>query len=96
MTGYLSRLQTPNLPNAACTNVDPEIFYAEDQIHPDTEAVEEARLVCASCAEQKSCLVWGLDHENYGMWGGLTANERRYYLKGRYEKLKQAIDLELI
>jgi WhiB family redox-sensing transcriptional regulator len=96
MTGYYSRLRSPNLEKAACIGVNPEIFFAEDQVSPDFEMVEEARLVCASCAEQKECLGYGLRSENYGMWGGLTANERRNYLRGDFRKLQQAIDLELI
>jgi WhiB family transcriptional regulator, redox-sensing transcriptional regulator len=96
MTGYFSRLRSPDLPKAACVDVDPEIFFADDQVNPDVDAIQQARTICASCEEQNRCLEWGLRNENYGMWGGLTANERRYYLYGKSYKLQHAKDLGII
>ena len=39
--------------------------------------VREAKKICAACPVQSQCLEYGLTHVEYGVWGGLTANERR-------------------
>jgi WhiB family redox-sensing transcriptional regulator len=96
MTGYLSRVHSPDLPQAACTNANPELFFAEDCVNPNAEAIAEARAICSPCAERINCLMWGLQNENFGMWGGLTANERRYYRQGKLYKLTQVRELGLI
>ena len=32
--------------------------------------------VCASCAIQTECARWGIHHELYGIWGGLSDSDR--------------------
>ncbi len=58
---------------AACYGLDPEIFF------PTTE--EEASLAlsfCAACPVRDDCLSWALwQGERYGVWGGMTEQERR-------------------
>ncbi len=39
--------------------------------------VREAKKICAGCPVKEQCLEYGLTHVEYGVWGGLTANERR-------------------
>lgn len=96
MTGYPAKFDTPNLPNAACTTSDPELFYADDCVDPDKVAIELARTVCMGCAERVKCLGWAMQNENYGMWGGLTANERKNFKRGKHHKLVQVAALGLI
>lgn len=96
MTGYPAKFDTPNLPNANCTRTDPELFYAEDCVNPDKALVESARAVCIPCTERLKCLEWGLVKENYGMWGGLTSNERKDFKRGRFHKLTHVVHLGLI
>jgi WhiB family redox-sensing transcriptional regulator len=57
---------------ALCRQVDPELFF------PDTGgSVREAKRVCAGCPVRKQCLDWAIAHDQrYGVWGGLTVNER--------------------
>ena len=76
MTGPLPKLQIPNFDNALCTNTPSEWFYEEDTTKPQPEVIELARSVCASCVERVRCFDWGMENEKYGMWGGVTANER--------------------
>ena len=65
--------------NAACREADTRIFF-----HPPGErgAVHEARdeaakVVCARCPVREACLQFALAaNEPYGVWGGLTADER--------------------
>ena len=98
MTGPISRIVSPNLPMAACANndVNPEWFYAADQVQPNAFEVMRARSLCVICLEQKKCLEWGLENEDFGVWGGLTANERIAYKKNQTKRLKIAEGMGLI
>lgn len=61
-------------PRRACANVpDPDIFFPP----PGTSLhVGRAKAVCASCQFQQECADWGIEHEEHGIYGGLTAQER--------------------
>ena len=56
-----------------CAQTDPESFY------PDKgKPADAARRVCRRCPVQDDCLTWALEtNEQFGVWGGLTANQRR-------------------
>jgi WhiB family redox-sensing transcriptional regulator len=60
-------------------NVDPELFFG----HPDSKVpmskrmVDEARGYCFSCPVQPDCLLYAISgQEAFGIWGGLTPEER--------------------
>ena len=36
-----------------------------------------AKRVCNGCIHKIECQQWGLRHEYYGIWGGLTESDRR-------------------
>lgn len=37
-----------------------------------------AKAVCAPCPHRRVCLEWAIDHhENWGVWGGMSAKERK-------------------
>jgi WhiB family redox-sensing transcriptional regulator len=63
----------------ACRSVDPEIFF-----HPDNERgprrrarQEQAKAICASCPVLQQCREHALAvREPYGVWGGMTEEER--------------------
>lgn len=56
--------------------IDPELFQPISEAH--TSQIARARQVCASCPVQGSCLQFALrTGEDHGIWGGLTAGERR-------------------
>ena len=61
----------PRLESAACRGAQTEIFYAESG-----PAVSRAKLVCAACPDRIACRRWGIEREEFGIWGGLTARER--------------------
>ena len=35
-----------------------------------------AKSVCNSCIHKIECQRWGLEHERFGIWGGLTEGDR--------------------
>lgn len=57
---------------AGCRGMGPELFFPERR-----EQSEEARTVCASCPVRTECTEHALEHEGHGIWGGLSANQRR-------------------
>lgn len=56
-----------------CSQTDPEKFF------PDTgEHSTDAKKTCRRCTVRAECLEYALrNDEEWGVWGGLTANERR-------------------
>lgn len=44
----------------------------------DTDGIEYAKSICNGCSVRLFCLEEALDrNESFGIWGGLTTNERR-------------------
>lgn len=64
--------------SAACTGLDPDMFFSEQGSN-----VALARAICAGCLVEEPCLEWGLHHEDKGIWGGTTPQERRVLRKQR-------------
>ena len=64
--------------SAACRDVDPELFYPAGTDGPALLRIAEAKTVCAQCPVRAECLAWAMAHgEDYGVWGGLSEDERR-------------------
>lgn len=68
----------------ACRNADPETFF-----HPENERgprrrrrQEQAKAICATCPVLQQCRDHALSiREPYGIWGGMTEDEREaHYL----------------
>lgn len=66
------------LPQAACLDGDPELFFpiAAPGTGPYTAQVASAKAVCASCPVQAECLAYALTHLPHGVAGGLDELER--------------------
>jgi WhiB family redox-sensing transcriptional regulator len=73
----------PNLDwqlSAACRGMDTDVFYSRPGERTGRKLRGEARAksVCLRCPVRNPCLDWALRvGEPYGVWGGLTADERR-------------------
>lgn len=66
---------------ARCQGVDPQIFYPSEE---DEAGADEARAICALCPVADSCLEFAISaRETEGVWGGLTARERRRLIRQR-------------
>src|SRR6202021_1906229 len=62
---------------AACRSADPDLFFPISVTGPATQ-IERAKTICAGCGVQRECLEFALTHEqNYGIWGGATAEDRQ-------------------
>lgn len=52
-----------------------DMFYADEEEEPDK--VVQAKAICWSCPIRQECLTRAMERkEEYGIWGGLTAEER--------------------
>ncbi len=61
---------------AACAHADPADFYPPTGAG-NRAATAAARAICAECPVKAPCLQHALDHrEEFGTWGGVTADER--------------------
>lgn len=71
---------------AACVGKS-DLFYDEKS----RIAIARAKALCETCAVKDQCLDHALQHEPLGLWGGLTANERRRMRRRmrRQQKLEQ-------
>jgi WhiB family redox-sensing transcriptional regulator len=62
---------------AACGGVSRDIFFPDEYELPDPAALR----LCERCPVQPACLDWALTHDERGIWGGLTYDERTKILK---------------
>jgi WhiB family redox-sensing transcriptional regulator len=64
---------------ANCTGIDPDLFFPALGGDP-----VRAKAVCAGCVVRQQCLDDALERDEWsGVWGGLTAVERRRLVRRR-------------
>jgi len=58
---------------AACRQIPVELFFP-----PAEQESEVAKRICSDCLVREPCLEFALaEGERFGIWGGLTSQERR-------------------
>lgn len=57
---------------AACAGKS-ELFFSDHL----ASTVKKAKAICAECVVQPECLEHAMNNIEAGVWGGMTANERR-------------------
>jgi WhiB family redox-sensing transcriptional regulator len=63
---------------AACQDEDPELFFPIGDGAAAQEQMARAKVVCRRCLVRQQCLDFALSTgQDAGIWGGLTAAERR-------------------
>lgn len=68
---------------AECRGIDPGIFHPVDE-DEDELAAEPAKQICFQCPVREACLEHAIAvREKHGVWGGLTARERRRLIRRR-------------
>lgn len=68
---------------ASCrsTQVDPDVFFPDDR-----SELLKAQTICASCPVRSSCLEFGQENDETGVWGGWYLKEgyiKKYPFNGR-------------
>lgn len=75
---YISFAELADKTNPRCRKM-PDIFYPEDFGDEYDEVKKKAITVCTRCPIQVQCLEYALEaDEEFGVWGGKTAAQRRY------------------
>jgi len=59
----------PVLPGALCAGRDPELWQTD-------EPSDYVRGVCAACPALVACRQWSIEHDEIGVWAGMTRYER--------------------
>ncbi|MFF8595111.1 WhiB family transcriptional regulator [Streptomyces sp. NPDC015220] len=66
------------LERGACRSEDPELFFPPGEGALSLLRMEQARAVCRRCPVLAECRAFALRNSEYdGIWGGMTARERR-------------------
>jgi WhiB family transcriptional regulator, redox-sensing transcriptional regulator len=64
--------------DAACRGEDSELFFPVGSTGPALPQIAAAKEVCAGCPVREACLEFAMSTgQGYGIWGGLTEDERR-------------------
>ena len=68
--------------NPMCAQTSPSFFFLDDE-DDDTINKETANFsyatalqICKMCEHSAECAEWGIRHEKWGVWGGLTPPQR--------------------
>lgn len=87
--------ETSWMDRAACLGMDPDLFFStveEAYVSKRPSIIgakrdAEAKEICSRCMVRKKCLDYALkNNEKIGVWGGMTAQERRRYKKDRQKE----------
>ena len=76
--------------NPACATVGGDFWFPEnDATSRNTTEVAIAKSICRRCPHKTECAEWGIQNENFGIWGGLNEGQRRLVRRKRRLKLKE-------
>ena len=73
--------------HAACQDVNPDLFFAADSERGLRKHAREllAKSLCGTCPVRRECAEHAaMVGEMYGVWGGITEEEREPALHGRH------------
>jgi WhiB family redox-sensing transcriptional regulator len=71
----------------ACRDQPNHVFFPPAGEHGG----REAKRICATCPVKKECLEFAIDtRQEYGIWAGMTANERQAFEDKRPRKYHRA------
>lgn len=70
--------------NPSCASVGGDFWFPEKvntkgavrTLSGTSFEVQMAKSICGSCIHKMECAEWGIQHENFGIWGGLTQQDR--------------------
>ena len=90
----MPRYDEVNWEVGACKGAPTNLFYAVEENRKINEWIDIGilRRICGGCPIYKECLAYALRHEQYGVWGGMTTQERNAF-NGRapYDRTRQVI-----
>jgi WhiB family transcriptional regulator, redox-sensing transcriptional regulator len=85
MSGIFTPTDTDFFVDAACNEVDTDVFFPVS----DTFA-GSAKAICANCPVAAQCLEYAIStHQSDGVWGGLTSVERHRLVRRRQKVARE-------
>lgn len=76
--------------DAACRDLDPDLFFPIGVTGPAVAQIAEAKSVCSSCPVADECLEFAITtNQEFGIWGGKTEDERRALRRQWRARLRQ-------
>lgn len=96
----MPRYSEVNWDKAACSDIGSfKVFYAFEESRAAKKLMntDVYRNICAPCPIWRDCTRYALEYEFYGVWGGLTGEERVALRNGRFNSVVGQImtDFEL-
>lgn len=76
--------------NAPCTEVDPDMFFADPEEPNYLRITTQAKKICQKCQYIEECREWAVTTNEQGVWGGTSRNERRKIRKERASGITNA------
>jgi len=74
---------------AVCRGLDPALFFLERG-----NGADQAKAACARCPVRRECLDYAIANDSpgheYGIYGGMTAAERRTMRQGTFNMVENA------
>lgn len=68
---------------SSCRDLDANMFFPAGETGPAAIQIAQAKAICRNCPVQMKCLEFALaTHQDYGIWGGTTEEERREIRRG--------------
>ena len=78
--------------NAACRGLPTDFFYkVEERGVLKLIDVDIFRFTCAPCPIWKQCLGYASKNEGYGVWGGMTAEERKSLMDDKKSDVRDKV-----
>lgn len=71
-----------------CVGEPPYIFYSAN-----LNLLDVARKICKDCPVQLECLRYAIEHNEYGVWGGKTEEERKFLKRSSLVQGLPLVDL---
>jgi WhiB family transcriptional regulator, redox-sensing transcriptional regulator len=76
--------------DAACLSEDPDLFFPIGTTGDAVPQIMTAKSICATCPVLSTCLEYALEtRQDYGVWGGLTEDERRSLRRSRQRRARR-------
>jgi WhiB family transcriptional regulator, redox-sensing transcriptional regulator len=77
--------------DASCRDLRTEIFFPVGLTGEAVVQADLAKKICGDCPSQNACLEFALrTHQDYGVWGGATEDERRVIRRARRQAARRA------
>ena len=76
--------------HAACAGMDTDLFFPRENIggpargrgvSGEKDRMRQAMQACQRCPVRQECLMFAIEHNEWGVWGGMDTADRRNYAR---------------